>query len=47
MANKTATFEDVINAARAAQCHEFIEKLDKSYQMCVPISPYLNNFVAV
>ncbi|MDR1339571.1 MAG: ABC transporter ATP-binding protein/permease, partial [Prevotellaceae bacterium] len=32
MGNKTATIEDVRNAARAAQCYEFIEKLDKAYQ---------------
>lgn len=35
MGNKTATFEDVANAARAAQCHEFIEKLDSGYQTYV------------
>ncbi|MDR1115800.1 MAG: ABC transporter ATP-binding protein/permease [Tannerella sp.] len=35
MGNKTATFEEVVNVARAAQCHEFIEKLDKGYQTCV------------
>lgn len=35
MGDKTATFEDVANAARAAQCHEFIEKLDSGYQTYV------------
>jgi ATP-binding cassette subfamily B protein len=35
MGNKTASKEEVINAARAAQCHEFIEKLPKSYQTLV------------
>jgi ATP-binding cassette subfamily B protein len=35
MGNRTATFQEVVNAARAAQCHEFIEKLDNGYRTYV------------
>ncbi|GAD08423.1 Iron import ATP-binding/permease protein IrtA [Porphyromonas crevioricanis] len=35
MGNKDATFEDVTRAARAAQCHEFIESLPNGYQTLV------------
>jgi ATP-binding cassette subfamily B protein len=35
MGNKKATFQDVENAARAAQCHDFIEKLDEGYHTYV------------
>lgn len=35
MGNKEASFEQVVAAAKAAQCHEFIEKLDKSYRTLV------------
>lgn len=35
MGNKTATEEQLIAAAKAAQCHEFIEKLDKGYKTLV------------
>lgn len=35
MGNNTASIEDVIIAARAAQCHEFIEKLPKGYKTLV------------
>ncbi len=35
MGNKEATKEEVINAAKAAQCHEFIEKLEKGYDTLV------------
>lgn len=31
MGNKKATHEQVVNAAKAAQCHEFIEKLEHGY----------------
>ena len=32
MGNKRATFQQVQQAAKAAQCHEFIEKLENGYQ---------------
>ena len=35
MGNKTATFEEVAQAACAAQCHEFIEALPNGYQTLV------------
>ena len=35
MGNKKATFEDVVKAAKAAQCHEFIENLDNGYATLV------------
>lgn len=35
MGNKQASLEEVQNAAKAAQCHEFIEKLDNGYQTLV------------
>lgn len=35
MGNNTASKEDVIQAAKAAQCHEFITKLDKGYDTLV------------
>ncbi|MGD9211616.1 MAG: ABC transporter ATP-binding protein [Desulfobacteraceae bacterium] len=35
MGNTSATFEDVVTAARAAQCHEFIESLKSGYQTLV------------
>jgi ATP-binding cassette subfamily B protein len=35
MGNKTATFDRVVEAARAAQCHEFIEKLERGYKTLV------------
>jgi ATP-binding cassette subfamily B protein len=35
MGNKTASFEQVQRAARSAQCHEFIEKLEHGYQTLV------------
>jgi len=35
MGNKTATFNDVIHAAKAAQCHEFIEALPNGYHTLV------------
>ena len=35
MGNKTATFEEVEQAACAAQCHEFIEALPNGYQTLV------------
>ena len=35
MGNKTATFEEVVRAACAAQCHEFIEALPNGYQTLV------------
>ena len=35
MGNKEATFEEVVNAAKAAQCHEFIEQLEKGYKTLV------------
>lgn len=33
--NKTATREDVVNAAKTAQCHEFIEKLPNGYDTVI------------
>jgi ATP-binding cassette subfamily B protein len=33
--NKTAAKEDVINAAKTAQCHEFIEKLPNGYDTVI------------
>ena len=35
MGNKTATKEDVINTAKAAQCHDFIMQLEKGYDALV------------
>ncbi|MCT4638538.1 MAG: ABC transporter ATP-binding protein/permease [Bacteroidales bacterium] len=35
MGNKTASFNDVVNAAKSAQCHEFILNLDKGYKTLV------------
>jgi ATP-binding cassette subfamily B protein len=35
MGNTSASFEDVVNAARAAQCHEFILKMEKGYDTLV------------
>ena len=35
MGNSTASKSDVIEAAKAAQCHEFIEKLPKGYDTLV------------
>lgn len=35
MGNKEAAFEEVVHAARAAQCHEFIEALPDGYQTLV------------
>lgn len=35
MGNKTATFNDVVHAANAAQCHEFIKALPNGYQTLV------------
>ena len=35
MGNKTASFDEVREAAKAAQCHDFIEKLEKGYQTTV------------
>lgn len=35
MGNKTATKEDVVNAAKAAQCHDFILQLEKGYDTLV------------
>ena len=35
MGNKTASKEEVIKAAKAAQCHEFIEQLPKGYETLV------------
>lgn len=35
MGNTSASFEEVIDAAKAAQCHEFILKLDKGYETLV------------
>ncbi|ACC98434.1 ABC-type multidrug transport system [Elusimicrobium minutum Pei191] len=35
MGNKTASKEDVVNAAKAAHCHEFIVNLDKGYDTLV------------
>jgi ATP-binding cassette subfamily B protein len=35
MGNKTASFEQVQRAAKSAQCHEFIEKLEHGYQTLV------------
>lgn len=32
MGNKTATFEEVVKAAKAARCHEFIMQLPEGYQ---------------
>ncbi|MFT3739347.1 MAG: ABC transporter ATP-binding protein [Breznakibacter sp.] len=35
MGNKKASFDDVAAAAKAAQCHEFIEKLENGYKTLV------------
>lgn len=35
MGNKTATKDDVVNAAKAAQCHDFIMQLEKGYDTLV------------
>lgn len=35
MGNKTASFNDVVNAAKSAQCHGFILNLDKGYKTLV------------
>ena len=35
MGNNTATMDEVIAAAKAAQCHEFIERLPKGYKTLV------------
>lgn len=35
MGNNTATHEQVVEAAKAAQCHEFIEKLENGYSTLV------------
>lgn len=35
LGNKTASFEQVQQAARAAQCHEFIKKLERGYKTLV------------
>jgi ATP-binding cassette, subfamily B, bacterial IrtA/YbtP len=35
MGDRAASFDAVVEAARAAQCHEFIEKLEKGYRTLV------------
>jgi ATP-binding cassette, subfamily B, bacterial IrtA/YbtP len=35
MGNKKASFKDVVSAAKAAQCHEFIDKLENGYKTLV------------
>jgi ATP-binding cassette subfamily B protein IrtA len=35
MGNRSATREDVVHAAKAAHCHEFIEKLERGYDTLV------------
>lgn len=35
MGNKTVTMDDIISAAKIAQCHEFIEKLPQGYHTLV------------
>lgn len=35
MGNKEASFDELVNAAKIAQCHQFISKLDNEYQTLV------------